>query len=448
LDLFLQACGTVSSLRLEVKDWGDEPAERWIFPQPYVVIGRDGGADLPLNHPQVSRRHAYLQVVGGQIFCVDLASRTGTHWETGPKRAGWMDSEQPIRIGPFQIRPCESGTAPTPARMPLPGVDLEVWDGIAERAQWRMERVLALVGSSSACNLQLANPEVPRFLCSLLRTPTGTWAIDLEGNGVSINGTRVRYAKIDDGDELRVGSYTIRFRRCAPSLPYSRDEDLTTENSRALEAPASNGSAPLRRREMNTPRYTVDRIVPASTPIVEAGGWPATISLPQTETAVADTFLTHFREYLGQIQDQMSDQFSQSMMMMAQTFGALFREQMDLVRNELDQIRQLTRELETLRARLQAETVPSAPALENAHERPPLSPTAPGNTTRPKATAATKATAESKPPLRPPAQEPAKSDESLDDVHALLCQRIAAIQDERQSRWQRILDTVRGRSRV
>ena len=37
--------------------------------QPFALVGSDSRMDVQLKDPQVNRRHAYLQLVGGKVFC-------------------------------------------------------------------------------------------------------------------------------------------------------------------------------------------------------------------------------------------------------------------------------------------------------------------------------------------------------------------------------------------
>ena len=60
------------------------------FKFPYAVVGRGEGCDIVLPAHQVSFRHAYFQVIEGQVFCVDLASRNGVFWPDGPRKFGWL----------------------------------------------------------------------------------------------------------------------------------------------------------------------------------------------------------------------------------------------------------------------------------------------------------------------------------------------------------------------
>jgi hypothetical protein len=58
--------GPLAGLRVEVAGPGEE-----------TVIGR-GDVDLPLDDPDVSRRHASVRVAGGRLEVTDLASLNGT----------------------------------------------------------------------------------------------------------------------------------------------------------------------------------------------------------------------------------------------------------------------------------------------------------------------------------------------------------------------------------
>jgi pSer/pThr/pTyr-binding forkhead associated (FHA) protein len=434
MDQFLEACEADSALRLEVTDLRISKTSRYVFSQPYVVIGREEGAGLVLEDPQVSRRHAYFQIVRGRIFCVDLGSRAGTRWGSTSERAGWISPDQPVTIGPYLIRPCDDG--PVRDQVPLVDVDLELWDGTVHRTHWRVERVLALVGRSSACNLQLANPNVPRFFCSLLRTPTSAWVVDLEGAGIVINGSRVQYAKVDNGDELEIGSYKIRF-QCGklPALRVVRDPESSVRGGMAALPHNGNGLG----------RFTDRQLATRPSPVAGASPGPPSLSAPMSISAAgsgsAESLLFDLRHHLAQGPPQVSDQLSQSMMMMAQAFGVLFQEQMHLIREELDQIRQLTRELETLRTRLQSPELVRVDAPELA---PPSDKAAGVNKPRLAQVGETGPSAAAKDPAKIDPKE-LQSQEELNNLHDMLCQRIAAFQEERDSRWQKILGAVLGR---
>ena len=62
------------------------------FDCPFVLIGRDRRSGLFLDDGQVSRRHALLQAVDGQVFVFDLQSRSKVCWEgeDAPRAHGWL----------------------------------------------------------------------------------------------------------------------------------------------------------------------------------------------------------------------------------------------------------------------------------------------------------------------------------------------------------------------
>ena len=43
--------------------------------QSFAVVGRSNAAEVMLASSKVSFRHAYLQVLDGRVFCVDLEAR-------------------------------------------------------------------------------------------------------------------------------------------------------------------------------------------------------------------------------------------------------------------------------------------------------------------------------------------------------------------------------------
>jgi chromosome segregation ATPase len=74
-----------------------------------------------------------------------------------------------------------------------------------------MSRVLALVGSSSACRVRLRDASVSKYHCSLVGTPAGVWVVDLlSRTGTCLNGQPIRWALLSEGDRLQVGMYVLR----------------------------------------------------------------------------------------------------------------------------------------------------------------------------------------------------------------------------------------------
>jgi len=468
-ELFLKACGLSDShaFALDVEGPGEGEVVSRTFKRPFALIGRDPNADLVLDHALVSGRHAYLQVIAGRVYCVDLGSRSGVDWEKGPSRSGWVDRTWGIRIGPYRIRAGAGMGAPN-LEDPLaarsfsesgsdwPALSLEFPQN-AGRPPWRVSRVLTLVGRSSFCRLGLAHADVSKIHCSVLRTPQGAWVIDCFGRGgTRVNGELVRWADLEDGDEIGVGPFLLRARHGSSWI---------TAEAESGEGAVAMGSALARRPSAIVPA------LPMSGPSLS--GLPAA-SRPE----VVDPYLAQLTTQFGQMQQQMFDQFQQSMLMMAQMFGSLHRDQMDLVRDELARLRQVNQDLTLLQAELagrpaEAALPPTSVApgagdastamndtlarieamLQAGSPRPALP--ADGAGPEPKSEqAALPSTASngahaaisrgSTPSeRRSPAVHPGGPNDK--SIHTLLTQRIAALQEERQGRWQKVLGLMLGR---
>ena len=182
--------------------------------------------------------------------------------------------------------------------------------------------------------------------------------------------------------------------------------------------------------------------------------------------------LNHF----GQMQQQMADQFQQQMMFMLQMFNGMHREQMGVIREELDRIRELSMEVHTLRTKLAARAAEPADVRARPRTPEPRSRLRPAQESDPRERVA-RATSrsgvetllaprecasvltlrrgrprlDSRPdprgePLARPAAPPPDASNLDPEVHDWLNDRLVAIQSEQQTRWQRILGMLGQRS--
>jgi pSer/pThr/pTyr-binding forkhead associated (FHA) protein len=532
---FLNACGISGPLRLAVQGPTPDESGVKVLPQPFAVIGRDLRADLQLDHGLVSRRHAYLQVIEGRAFWIDLESRSGILSDGQVRKAGWLEPGKAIRIGPFVLqwildggqspgqveRPPGSEVSPLVARshgsLPLPEVALEFLNGPSRSTCWPMNRVMSLVGSAGGCKFRLADPSVSPFHCALIRTPAGLWIVDLlgtESGPVLVNDVPIRSVLLSDQDSLQVGRYRIRIRSRFPGKAL---EDASAGRRPLVGIPAAgattgsgfpNGTIPS---VFSQPGFTGSLSVgPKSWQEPLAGllaqlrqtaepsglGWistPAGEPVRLQEGELSASFVVSLVNQFGVMQQQMLDQFQQTVSMLVQMFGNLHQDQMDLVRRELDEIRELSKEFQSLKLdlarRSAAATEPPLPPSasgrlkagfgihpgagrtdlerEEARNRaamaanpktsqvPPARPAvasstiaaglgvssqAPVNPARPET--AMPATSTS-PPLRPNDAAGAEQDR---DVIVWLHQRMMTLQQERETRWQRILKLLPGLS--
>ncbi|WP_206107608.1 FHA domain-containing protein [Paludisphaera rhizosphaerae] len=382
---FLAACGAAEPLRLLVEVPGEYHPREIVLPGPFAVVGRDPQADVYLNHPQVSMRHAYLQVAFGRLFWFDLGSRTGTVGCSGSRPAGRLVFGDRLGIGPFILRLAAAtdpavndedseGLTPLSSRFvgkdDLPSRALEIRSESRGSSVHELQRLLTLVGRSPICRICLSDATVSRAHCSLVLTPHGLWVVDLLGRGgTAVDGDRVRFSRLDAGDTLSVGSLRLRVRDdAAPCVegPFSIGADITP----GVLAPSEALIAPL-------------------------------------------------IQQFGQMQDQMFDQFRSLLVATFQMFGKLQRDQIDFLRSELDQIRRLSEEVAEIKADRAgaSRSLTSEPRQAQAVQSPR---SRNGHRPQPK-------------PLDP-------------QVHSLLDRRIAAMEQESQDRWSSLVQTLLGGS--
>ena len=497
MDSFQTASGLAGPLTLEIEGPGLPAAERRSFAQPFALIGRDDRADLMLDHDMVSRRHAYLQAIDGRVFVVDLESRAGTIGGDGPLESGWISPGQTLLIGPYSVRLANSATdsdsaeggsggggegagfefsaaASAPPANPLlarssktddlPRISLEFQSRTAGHSVWRMKQVLALVGSSPRCKVRLLDSNVSKLHCALLRTSNGLFVVDLLGRGgIMVNGVPVKSARLDAGDVLGLGQVIVR--------PYLEGENAkrtgTATSPGSWEGagtgqggkPAPNLPARPTRPWGQAPLPAVRTGPPAHfTPVRPPEGFATDRPPPANELAANEPALALLLNHFGSMQQQMLDQFQQSMMMMMQMFGGMHRDQMGLVREELDRLRELTDEMARIKAEMAVRT--RKPLTQLAPWPPPGPAAAPPPSPAPASPPPQRAAATTNGPVAPPppfTQRPARPHDDAPpptpmapleprnpDIHDWLNERLAAITEEQQSRLQKIMGLLKG----
>ena len=438
---FLEACGADGPLVLGVEEPGVSAVSWRVFDQPFVVVGRGPTADLHLNNPLVSRRHAYLQIIAGRLFVVDLQSRTGTCWNGEPGGWGWIDARSIITVGPFRLYPRQEhpglleGPRDDQANLPVPisrafaqpnrpEIFLEIFGGDAPPTTWRISRSLVLCGSSPACKLQLEGRGVSSIHASLLQTPAGLFLVDLLGKeGTFVNGTRVRSARLGDGDVLAMGACEVRVRH---------HSSVTTRP----------GNSPLAHQDSTQRRGLPARIDPGGSLQVANGA-----DLDPSMVALVRAMFAEF----GQVHAQATDRFQESMMAVLQSFVMMHGEQMTVIRAEMDQIRKLTEEQTNLRQRVEGGFPESSlpPTLRLVQGEPRRSTAPPATKTLRLISPQGRSQARIDPIIegasRPAIARPVPSAAGMPDspdLHGQIIHRIATIQAERQGRWQKLLKTL------
>jgi pSer/pThr/pTyr-binding forkhead associated (FHA) protein len=402
MKLFLNTCGIADSLQLGVEGPSSNEPELRLLHQPFAVIGRDPQADVCLDHAEVSRRHVYLQVIEGRAFWIDLESRTGSRDEKKFQKFGWLERLHTLGVGPYVIRrfahdgqtahDSQDDELPrnTPliarvySRGPLPELTLEFLNGPSQSTSWPVHRVMSLIGSASGCKFRLTDPSVSRFHGSLLRTPAGAWIVDLLGKGgITVDEVPIRSHRLMDGNVLGIGRYQLRI-RCRhqdqgsgnglsdfgrsmvvarPSRQNHASNTLKFPNWAASALAFDTGPQGAKPAQFPQPAQPVP-----SVPNVEIMSSESSFPIQLAQSGLTESVLVPLVNQFGLMQQQMFDQFQQAMAMMVQMFGTMHRDQMELIRAELDRLHELTDEFHALkdelanRTREQVQTVGSEPA--------------------------------------------------------------------------------------
>jgi hypothetical protein len=337
LEPFFDACGGRQTISLAVRRSGSRsPPETFAFQQPFVLVGRCRESDLFLDDPGVNFRHLYLQLVAGQWMFFDLRMIAGGAADD-EQRSPWgrFDCHDELRVGPCTIGHVGSqallsapaaGQAGDAVHQGLPGVDLEFVTGDGKSRQderWRIDRAVSLVGASRQCDLWLRDESVSKVHASLVLTPYGLWVVDLIGRGsVLVNGRPAYWKQLHDGSLLQIGRYRFRARFDAP--------------------------AKLPAREIS------GRIAPEILP---------TADYQAPHAGLIDPTVAALLGQMVAMQNQFFEHSQNQMQMMGELLAQLGRSQQASVRQDMERIDAITRELEQLKLQLSGERAQS-PVLE------------------------------------------------------------------------------------
>ncbi|MFQ5733739.1 MAG: FHA domain-containing protein [Planctomycetaceae bacterium] len=196
--------------------------------KPFLIVGRSRRCDIRLSGDDVSPRHAYVQLFRGGAYCIDLASRRGTFWDSQRRRSGWLRPGEPVSVGSFSIAcrvpeirdsefGCDAETLLSDEDFPVFGtrpaelIPLNARAGNEKPQPWRIRQPITLVGRHVRCGPRLSHSSVARFHCSLIATPSGLWVADLRsGRGTRANDRRVRFQRLREEDVVGIGDFRLK----------------------------------------------------------------------------------------------------------------------------------------------------------------------------------------------------------------------------------------------
>ena len=304
-----------------------------------------------------------------------VARRFGGKARRIPPTKRWLEQEQFIWLGRYRIRwrgrlgesaqdgemldPLTSHVLDRAEADQLPEAELELPIRIGESlSTWTIGSRLSLIGRSAECQLVLTDNSISTYHASLVRTPLGIWVVDLlSREGVWVNGTRVRWAWLDDGDTMRIGRFTFILRyRSLPDQISRRDVPL--DAGAILSAVSGRHGWEFGRLAgagSETAR-AADR-VKASRLRTQLEPYPPSrnASCGGKRSAICGTPAQSLRAVPARCGINMYsslEMLHSEMILMVRMFMTMHREHVGSIRDEFDRVQQLTRELETLQAKL------------------------------------------------------------------------------------------------
>jgi len=382
-EAFALACKATRPLQFRAKHRITGAEQTHTFHPPFAFIGWSPGAGIRLDDPSISQCHAYLQVIEGDLFCIDLGSRTGVIWDDGSQGRGWVCAGQSLRIGMFDVqietpegasvdRSLEEQRDPDSIAGPdLSQASVEIHSTThTVNGVHSLDRPIMLLGRHPTCELRLLDESIAYFQCALVNTADGVWFVDaLSRGGAVLNGRNIRLARLRDAYLLELGKVSLVFRIGANS----RWSPITLLEPIAL---------------------------PTASDAV------ATISGKVAE-AVAGAFVP-----VG----EMLNQFQKCFVSMTQMFTSMQQEHATVVSEQIRLIQELAGEVRELRAKVHGDnpaTIATTPSPATLPASPPVQP--PPATTEPVT-----------PPLRSPSPSLSPDNtQTLSDAHSWFMNRLA-----------------------
>ena len=269
----------------------------YLLDLPMMLIGRDVDAKIAIDHPSVSKRHAIVETVEGNVFITDLDSDTGTY--VNKKKIFEKTQLFPgdvVRIGDHMFtvmdQDAEAASDKTEAmftdskhrRGPSPAFpaddkpetpdSLDIThemsrDELMKAAYERRESIATgpsltvlgdrgflypvavkqadfTVGRSTKCHLRLKDPFVSKLHCRLVKRKDRVYIYDENSfNGVYVNAIKIRGVALQDGDLLLIGKHVMEFRDPnSPRVDHDKEEIL--EKIDEISKPMKRTQTPLK----------------------------------------------------------------------------------------------------------------------------------------------------------------------------------------------------------
>lgn len=227
---------------------GRRTMQAYDFKQPSIIVGRDEGADVIIDNPSVSRRHAEIRLGDSGWVVEDLGSSNGTflrgHRIEGAQSIGLGDE---IGFGKFSIvfgKALGEGEVPVAAPSPMadkpappPGMPVAegtmhinphevkellkeadrkkrahfIWESGGQRGtHYLSDQPAVLIGTDELCDLRV--PKGPKHHVLLMTLDGGCEVRYLAMFGsMTVRGQGTKRARLRNGDVIEASGLTITF---------------------------------------------------------------------------------------------------------------------------------------------------------------------------------------------------------------------------------------------
>ncbi|HWQ33004.1 MAG TPA: FHA domain-containing protein [Blastocatellia bacterium] len=258
-----------------------------------ISIGRLNECDLELNQPDVSRHHAFIKRIGGNLQIIDNNSGNGTFVNGKRVRQAALRDGDEIRIGPntlrvdfcpdkmtgqeIQVARVKAAQKPTRVEKLSRFIVTDCTSPARRQAEFSSENLT--IGRGEKCRLVLDDPEISR-LHATIHHRGGSFTLKDSGsaNGTFINGERVIEELLESGDLIEMGQAALaveiiggvlHLTVTSKAAPHpSGGSELTQVGSARVPPTAPKAAAGLRARDSaaafrsaQVPPYTIVRVL-------------------------------------------------------------------------------------------------------------------------------------------------------------------------------------------
>jgi pSer/pThr/pTyr-binding forkhead associated (FHA) protein len=175
----------------------------------FTLIGSRNRAHLHLLSNTISRNHACIITGKSGVYVRDLASRAGVIVNARKVKESELQDGDLVQIGSFKFKfqePAGPIRLPTGPRPPLAMIEM---DG---RALTPMDERTILIGRRPGCDITLDSPAVSNTHSIIFECDGKRYVRDLGSRtGTIVNGAAVHQHALEIGDQIRIGTTTLRY---------------------------------------------------------------------------------------------------------------------------------------------------------------------------------------------------------------------------------------------